>query len=94
VLGGALTPIAGLDVRLTGMLLYRNGVPIDSDAVHPGYGFLFERPELAAAGAAALGNPAAAFPGWRTSWAGPPRRCVATTSSYRVPGLGHRAIRR
>lgn len=32
VLGGALTPVAGLDLRLMGMLLYRNGVPIDSGA--------------------------------------------------------------
>jgi 2-keto-4-pentenoate hydratase len=32
VLGGALTEVAGLDLRLTGMLLYRNGVAIDSGA--------------------------------------------------------------
>jgi len=32
VLGGTLTPVTALDLRLTGMLLYRNGVPIDSGA--------------------------------------------------------------
>jgi 2-keto-4-pentenoate hydratase len=32
VLGGNLTPVTALDLRLTGMLLYRNGVPIDSGA--------------------------------------------------------------
>jgi 2-keto-4-pentenoate hydratase len=32
VLGGRMTPVAGLDLRLTGMLCYRNGVPIDSGA--------------------------------------------------------------
>jgi 2-keto-4-pentenoate hydratase len=32
VLGGRVTGVAGLDLRLTGMLCYRNGVPIDSGA--------------------------------------------------------------
>ncbi len=32
VLGGTLTPVTALDLRLTGMLLYRNGVAIDSGA--------------------------------------------------------------
>ena len=32
VLGGTLTPVTALDLRLTGMLLYRNGVPMDSGA--------------------------------------------------------------
>src|SRR5690242_9757262 len=32
VLGGSLTPVTALDLRLTGMLLYRNGVAIDSGA--------------------------------------------------------------
>ena len=30
VLGGRLTPVTALDLRLTGMLFYRNGVPSDS----------------------------------------------------------------
>jgi 2-keto-4-pentenoate hydratase len=32
VLGGRVTPVGGLDLRLVGMLFYRNGVPIDSGA--------------------------------------------------------------
>ena len=32
VLGGRVTPVSGLDLRLVGMLCYRNGVPIDSGA--------------------------------------------------------------
>jgi 2-keto-4-pentenoate hydratase len=32
VLGGRVTPVSGLDLRLAGMLFYRNGVPIDSGA--------------------------------------------------------------
>lgn len=32
VLGGTLTPVTALDLRLTGMLLFRNGVAIDSGA--------------------------------------------------------------
>ena len=32
VLGGRVTPVSGLDLRLVGMLFYRNGVPIDSGA--------------------------------------------------------------
>ena len=32
VLGGRITPVAALDLRLLGVLLYRNGVPIDSGA--------------------------------------------------------------
>jgi 2-keto-4-pentenoate hydratase len=32
VLGGRITPIAGLDLRLLGVLFSRNGVPIDSGA--------------------------------------------------------------
>ena len=32
VLGGRITPVSGLDLRLVGMLCYRNGVPIDSGA--------------------------------------------------------------
>lgn len=32
VLGGRITPIAGLDLRLLGMLFHRNGSPIDSGA--------------------------------------------------------------
>jgi 2-oxopent-4-enoate hydratase len=32
VLGGRLTPVTALDLRLTGMLFYRNGVPSDSGA--------------------------------------------------------------
>ncbi|WP_214371400.1 2-keto-4-pentenoate hydratase [Pseudonocardia sp. H11422] len=32
VLGGNLTPVTALDLRLTGMLFYRNGVAIDSGA--------------------------------------------------------------
>jgi 2-keto-4-pentenoate hydratase len=32
VLGGRVIPVGGLDLRLIGMLLYRNGVPIDSGA--------------------------------------------------------------
>jgi 2-keto-4-pentenoate hydratase len=32
VLGGRLTPVTAIDLRLTGMLFYRNGVPIDSGA--------------------------------------------------------------
>lgn len=32
VLGGRLTPLAGLDLRLLGVLFHRNGVPIDSGA--------------------------------------------------------------
>jgi 2-keto-4-pentenoate hydratase len=32
VLGGRLTPVAGLDLRLTGVLFYRNGVPVGSGA--------------------------------------------------------------
>src|SRR5207244_583396 len=30
--GGRLTPVAGIDLRLEGMLLYRNGAPIESAA--------------------------------------------------------------
>jgi 2-keto-4-pentenoate hydratase len=32
VLGGRVIPVGGLDLRLLGMLFYRNGVPIDSGA--------------------------------------------------------------
>jgi 2-keto-4-pentenoate hydratase len=32
VLGGRVTPISGIDLRLVGVLFYRNGVPIDSGA--------------------------------------------------------------
>jgi 2-keto-4-pentenoate hydratase len=32
VLGGRLTPVAGIDLRLEGLLLYRNGAPIESAA--------------------------------------------------------------
>ena len=32
VIGGRLTPVTAVDLRLTGMLFYRNGVPIDSGA--------------------------------------------------------------
>jgi 2-keto-4-pentenoate hydratase len=32
VVGGRLTPVTAVDLRLTGMLFYRNGVPIDSGA--------------------------------------------------------------
>jgi 2-keto-4-pentenoate hydratase len=32
VLGGRVTPVSGLDLRLAGVLCYRNGVPIDSGA--------------------------------------------------------------
>jgi 2-keto-4-pentenoate hydratase len=32
VLGGRVTPASGLDLRLVGVLFYRNGVPIDSGA--------------------------------------------------------------
>jgi 2-keto-4-pentenoate hydratase len=32
VLGGRMTPVAGLDLRLTGVLFYRNGVPVASGA--------------------------------------------------------------
>ena len=32
VIGGRLTPVAGVDLRLIGMMFYRNGQPIDSGA--------------------------------------------------------------
>jgi 2-oxopent-4-enoate hydratase len=32
VIGGRLTPVTAVDLRLTGMMFYRNGVPIDSGA--------------------------------------------------------------
>ncbi|HEY3261861.1 MAG TPA: 2-keto-4-pentenoate hydratase [Pseudonocardiaceae bacterium] len=32
VIGGRITPVTAVDLRLTGMLFYRNGVPIDSGA--------------------------------------------------------------
>ena len=32
VLGGRMIPVTGLDLRLTGMLFYRNGVPVGSGA--------------------------------------------------------------
>lgn len=32
VLGGRITPVAGLDLRLLGVLFFRNGTPIDSGA--------------------------------------------------------------
>jgi 2-keto-4-pentenoate hydratase len=32
VLGGRVTPVSGLDLRLVGVLFYRNGVPVDSGA--------------------------------------------------------------
>ena len=32
VIGGRLTPVTAVDLRLIGMMFYRNGVPIDSGA--------------------------------------------------------------
>jgi 2-keto-4-pentenoate hydratase len=38
VLGGRVIPVSGLDLRLVGMLFYRNGVPIDSGAGAAAFG--------------------------------------------------------
>ena len=53
VVGGRLTPVTAVDLRLTGMMCYRNGAPVDSGAGaaalgHPGVlrGVAGEQPRL------------------------------------------------